>query len=86
MGNPGCAAQLCRFIDTTGIGFGQGSSVSIDCWSNDSGSWQRFAGPNALTVGADGSIRFQYICYYGYVGGNVKIAIDGVESNVLVNG
>jgi hypothetical protein len=78
VGQPGCAASACRFVDVTVRGFGPGTSVTITCQSDTTGPF----GSTDVTIGADGTAT-QEACYFDHPGARLWVVANGFISPTI---
>ena len=78
MGQAGCAAEACRFVDVTLTGFEPGTDVTVSCHGETVGTFSS----TAVSIGADGTAT-QMACYFGYPGDQFWVEADGVSSETV---
>jgi hypothetical protein len=79
VGEPGCSAAACRFLDATLAGFAPGSVVTVTCHAASAGAFAS----HPVTIGADGTAT-DSSCYFGHPGAEVWVEADGVTSPRIV--
>ncbi len=78
VGQPGCTASACRFVDVIVHGFEPGTTITITCHSDTTGPF----GATDATVGPDGSAT-QEACYFGYPGARFWVTADDHASPTI---
>ena len=79
----GCTETLCRVLHAAGAGFEPGEQVVVSCWIDGGDGWVEQPGAVTATVSADGSVFVEAGCHAGQRVGQVKLAIDDIDSNIL---
>ena len=78
VGQPGCSAAACRFVDVTLSGFEPGAAVTVSCVSGTTGPFSS----TVVTIGPDGA-GTDDSCYFGYPGEQFWVEADGVRSATI---
>ena len=78
VGQPGCSAAACRFVDVTLSGFEPGAAVTVSCVGESTGPFSS----TVVTIGPDGRAR-DAACYFGYQGEQFWVEADGVKSPTI---
>lgn len=80
-----CSPNLCRQLHAAGAGFAPGEQVTVNCWLDSGDGWAEQPDAVTATVSADGSVFVEAGCHPGQRAGQVKLTIDGVDSNILTS-
>ena len=78
VGQPGCSAASCRYVDVTLTGFEPGAAVTVSCVSEATGPFSS----TVVTIGPDGTARDD-ACYFGYSGEQFWVEADDVRSPTI---
>lgn len=78
VGEPGCTAPDCRFVDVTLEGFPPGATVTVTCHSDVTGAF----GSNDVTTDERGSATHE-ACYFGFTGERFYVSANGITSPTI---
>ncbi|MEQ1701366.1 MAG: hypothetical protein ABMA25_14755 [Ilumatobacteraceae bacterium] len=81
----GCSELPCWQLHAAGAGFEPGEQVVISCWLDKGDGWVEQPSAVTATVSADGSVFVEAGCHPGQRAGQVKLTIDGIDSNTLTS-
>jgi hypothetical protein len=78
-GEPNCSTDPCRWINVSGTGLPAGN-YSVQCYENVAPG--PVGSPNSTSVGSDGRLNVNDVCYYGYPDRTfwVRVSPGGYES------
>lgn len=81
----GCSQTLCWQLHAAGAGFAPGEQVTVSCWIDRGDGWAEQPEAVTATAAADGSVFVEAGCHPGQRAGQVKLTIDGIDSNTLTS-
>lgn len=81
----GCSPALCWRFHAVGTGFPPDEPVTSSCWIDVGSGWTQQGSTITYTSASGGSVLVEPDCHIGQRAGQVKITINGIDSNVLTS-